>query len=341
MAATSFQNTDVDKIKARLGPKLDQYFPECGKNLPTLHLATVSHRSYSDLYLFRTSLNGGGGSRGLAVKVFLPASGGQDAARLQFAALNSVWPAFRTSKTMTIPQPLDYFPELSAIVTERVQGRPLQQLFKTVALMPEQKAGLARLTEQSGQWLRKFHAATSLPPGRLHLDGKLESLRANLDLLQTFGFSVDLCRQVATCLNSLAKDIRNLELGMASVHGDFTVDNVLFDGKRIITIDLGGRDRNAVYHDIATFLNSLALIGLTWPLRRRSLVERCSRGFLWGYFGAADFSRSAVSFLRLAGLVSVVLEILERRSDQLLLVRWWIRPYLDRLCRQMIKDANG
>jgi hypothetical protein len=39
--------------------------------------------------------------------------------------------------------------------------------------------------------------------------------------------------------------------------------------------------------------------------------------------------------------VSVVLEILERRSDQLLLVRWWIRPYLDRLCRQMIKDANG
>src|SRR6185503_3628997 len=114
MADATPHPTDVERIKARLGGNLDKYFPESGAASGGIELASVRRRSYSNLYLFRTSPSADGAERGLAVKVFLPASGGRDAARLQYAALNSVWPEFRTSKTMTIPRPLDYFPELSA-----------------------------------------------------------------------------------------------------------------------------------------------------------------------------------------------------------------------------------
>jgi hypothetical protein len=339
MAGAAPYPTDLEKIKARLGGNLGKYFPDSGAVPGSIELAGVSRRSYSNLYLFRTSRNANGGERGLAVKVFLPASGGQDAARLQYAALTSVWPAFRTSKTMTIPRPLDYFPELSAIVTERVQGRSLQQMFRTVPSLLGQETGMARLAEQAGRWLRKFHDATVLSPGPLDVDNKLESLRANRRLLRGAGFSLELCGKLETVLDSLAKDVRNLDLAVASVHGDFTVDNVLFDGERIIAIDLGGKDRNAIYHDIATFLNSLGLIGLTWPVRR-SVIEHSSQRFLAGYFGADDYCGDAIKFLRLSGLASVALEILGRRKDSLL-VRWWIRPYLERLFRETIKDING
>jgi hypothetical protein len=160
-----------------------------------------------------------------------------------------------------------------------------------------------------------------------------------LSLLQESGFPIDLCNQMSVRLDLLAKEICSIDLAMAAVHGDFSVDNVLFDGKRIIAVDLGGKDRNAIYHDMATFFNSLDLIGLTWPARR-SLIARSRRGFLSGYFGAAEYCGGAISFLRLTGLVSVALEIIGRRSDQLLL-RWWIRPYLERLFREMLKETAG
>jgi hypothetical protein len=329
---------DTRQIQARLGRNLKKYFPEVGDNPPPIELAQVSRRSYSNLYLFRTAQNSNEGVKGIAVKVFLPASGGQDAARLQYAALDSIWPAFRASPTMTVPRPLDYFPEFSALVTESIQGRSLQQLFKTFRLLPGSDSGLVRLANLSGQWLRKFHDATATAPGRLDVDNKLASARSNLSLLRTTGFPVDLCKEMDVHFDFLAKSIRGLDLRMAAVHGDFTVDNVLYDGKRIIGIDLGGKDRNAIYHDIATFLNSLALIGLTWPVRR-SLVERSRQGFLSGYFGDVEYCSGVISFLRLVGLVSVALEIVGRRSDQLLL-RWWIRPYLERLFREMLKGAG-
>jgi Phosphotransferase enzyme family len=337
--AAAPHSPDADQIQARLGRNLRHYFPETENNPPRLELAEVSHRSYSKFFLFRTSQNGSGGSKGIAVKVFLPASGGQEAARLQYAALISVWPAFRGSPTMTIPRPLDYFPEFSAIVTECIEGRSLQQLFKRFPLRSASDAGLAQLAKVSGQWLSKFHDATAISPGRLDVEDKLASAQANLNFLRVSGFPVDLCAQVAARLDSLAQDIRGLDLAMAAVHGDFTVDNVLFDGNRIIAIDLGGKDRNAIYHDIATFLNSLALIGLTWPVRR-SLIEKSSREFIAGYFGADGYCSGAIGFLRLSGLVSVALEIVGRRSDHLLL-RWRIRPYLERLFRAMLKDAAG
>jgi hypothetical protein len=336
---TSSHTGDADQIQALLGRNLRRYFPEsAGSRLP-IELVQVSRRSYSDLYLFRTPTSGAEGEKGIAVKVFLPASGGRDAARRQYAALNSVWPVFRSLPTMTIPRPLDYFPEFSALVTESIQGRSLQELFRTFRSLPGSDAGLVRLIYLSGQWLRKFHDATASAPGTMDVDDKLASARANLGLLRSAGFQVELCAHLETRLDFLARDIRRLELPMAAVHGDFTIDNVLFDGKRLIALDLGGKDRNAIFHDISTFLNSLALIGLSWPVRR-SLIVRSREEFLSGYFGGAEQSAGAISFLRLTGLVSVVLEIVRRRGDQLLL-RWWIRPYLERLFREILKQTAG
>src|SRR5690606_7145929 len=145
-----------------------------------------------------------------------------------YNALNAVWPAFRALPTMTVPRPLDFFPEFAALVTESIEGRSLQDLFKTIRFLPGTDGGLVRLANLSGQWLRKFHDATAVSPGRLDVDDKLVSVRANLGLLQSAGFPADLCEHMEARFDFLAQNIRDLDLAVAAVHGDFTVDNVLF-----------------------------------------------------------------------------------------------------------------
>lgn len=336
--ATTSIPADAAQIQARLRRNLGKYFPEVANNQTPIELTQVSRRSYSNVYVFRTAAKGTKGEKGIAVKVFLPASGGPDAARLQYAALNSVWPIFRTLPTMTVPRPLDYFPEFSALVTESIQGRSLHHLFRTFRSLPGIDKGVLRLVYQCGQWLRKFHDATAIGSETLNLDYKFGLIRPKLISLRSAGFRLDLCEELEGRLESLGDEIRRVKFPMAAVHGDFTVDNVLFDGERIVTIDLGGKDRNAIHHDISTFLNSLALVGLTWPIRRSVLVKSRQQ-FLSGYFGSAEYFSKAIGFLRLVGLLSVALEIISRRRDQVLL-RWWIQPYFARLLREMLEETR-
>lgn len=340
MAGRTSLNEELDEIKARLSGKLSNYFPESKGNPAAIELTVASHRNYSSLYLFQVLASGDNNDqRGLAVKVFSPTSGALSAAQSQYLALTSAWPAFQNSPALAIPRPLDFFPELCATVTEKVEGHPLQHHFTKVFLTAREKRKLAGWCAGAGKWLRKFHDATALPLGRLDVDNKLSQFHANLGRLEAAGFPADLCRGLDAALDATANNIRHLDLAIASVHGDFTVDNVLVDGGRIIAIDLGGADRNAIYHDIASFLNSLSLIGLSWPVSN-SLLEQARDAFLAGYFGRQPCDSAVVRFLRLVGMVSVALEISGRRRNQRLF-RWRVCRYFNRMFRELIKDANG
>ena len=338
MADATFHNAGLEGITARLNHRLTTYFPEFCADPVSVKLASVAHRSYSSLYFFDVVQANSDSNRckGLAVKLFSPESGGCEAARSQYAALTSTWPAFQKSPNLSIPRPLDFFPELSAVVTEKVDGEPLQRLFKKI---PAQTSQLILLNDHAGQWLQRFHRTTALPPDRLDVDNKLQHLEANLDHLRRLGFAEGLCQQLKDSVSSLAQRLGNVDLAMAGVHGDFTVDNLLVDGDKIIAIDLGGRDRNAVYHDMATYINSLMLIRLSWPAGR-SLLERARDAFLAGYFAGEHHNHSAVSFLRLIGLVSIALEILGRRRDQWL-AAWWVRRFFERAFRRLLDEADG
>jgi phosphotransferase family enzyme len=337
VAGVTSDNVPLEEIKARLSEKLTAYFPELSADPSTLELAAVAQRSYSSLYIFKMLQNGGPGPqpRGLVVKLFTAEGGGLEAAQSQYAALTRTWPLFQSSPTLSIPRPLDFFPEWAALVTEKVPGEPLQQRFKT---WPTHKVELLGYNHSAGEWLKRFHDTTVLPAGRMDVESKLQQLQSRLEDLQRLGFSSDLCRQLQKRLSSSGKRIANVDLAMASVHGDFTVDNLLVEGERITAIDLGGRDRNAIYHDVATYLNSLLLIRLSWPVSH-SLLDQARDAFLAGYFGGAPYSGLAVQFLRLIGFVNVAVEILHRRRAQPF-ARWWIRSFFKRTLRRLLEAEN-
>jgi len=106
----------------------------------------------------------------------------------------------------------------------------------------------------------------------------------------------------------------------------------------VSVIDLGGKDQNAVHHDLSSFLNSLQLTALTWPVAD-SLIDRCGQAFLDAYFDGPLRCQDALNFLRLVGLVSVAVEISERRRGQPL-VRWRVRRYFERILRRAVAAGN-
>lgn len=321
------QTAELAEIEARLSNKAGVYFPELSDSAATFYFAGVSRRSYSTVYFFQVSSNRGAGSpkQGIAVKLFSKRREDEANAKSQFAALLSAWPAFHDAEMLAIPRPLEFFTDLPALVMERVRGESLQEILKKSALLPGRRSASAAGCKRSGQWLRHFHDATWLQPGRLDVAEKLRHAQASLAGFAALGFPAELCRQISTSLETRARSLSDIDMAMATVHGDFTVDNVLLDGARITALDISGKDRNAIYHDVATFLNSLCLIRMSWPVSR-SLVKNCGHAFLAGYFNGEESALGALAFLRLTGLISSALEILGRRWRQPL-ARLWVRRF--------------
>jgi Ser/Thr protein kinase RdoA (MazF antagonist) len=101
---------------------------------------------------------------------------------------------------------------------------------------------------------------------------------------------------------------------MSRVHGDFTIDNLLLDADRIAGLDMWAVDTNAIYHDMATFLNSLILLRLTRPMSW-AVLSQLRSAFLRGYFGSDPWDDQALTFLQRIGFVDVTLSIRRRRPS--------------------------
>jgi len=325
------ENAELNTIFSRLSGKAPQYFPAEADSDSSFQLSGLSQRNYSTIYFFDLT-----GNRSIppfrpaiAVKIFHERTSGVETAALQYRSLASLWPRFRGggNSNIGLPQPLDYFSDLPALVMERVRGSSLQALFSKMNILPSQRRQLTSACARTGQWLRELHRVTSVGQGRLVVEEKLAHASANLARLETMGFSPELCRRSADFLKRQADQLSIAESHLALVHGDFTVDNVMVDGDRIVALDLTGRDHNAIEHDLATFLNSLRLLRLTMPVSR-ALLSRCSHSFLAGYFGVNHSPSPALNFLRVAGLISTALEIAGRRWDRLW-TRLWVRRFFN------------
>lgn len=331
-------NHMLAEIRRRLSNNLASYFPELCKNDFTVQLAAVHQRSYSTICFFDVFAANHSNQPlpGIVVKIFAQQVGAAELANLQFSSMQSLWPAMAQSARFAIPRPLDWFHDLSAIAMERVGGDSIQRQFRNALLAPLKWPALVRACASSGEWLRYFHTATQDSPGRLDVKAKKTQAEITLAKLAGWGLPGKRRRQSEAFLDAVAHELSQNDLPAALVHGDFTVDNVIAAGARITALDLSGRDRNAIYHDLATFVNSLWLMRLSMPLPGL-LIDRCATAFLKGYFGGERPCRLALDFLRVTGLASSAFEIIGRRQDQPI-SQYWVRRFLNRQLGSLVRS---
>ena len=337
------QSTGLDELRSRISQNIVDYFPKLKGRPHSLQLAELSRRQYSTICFFELSESdhADGPMPGIAVKIFSEDDG--ETAKWQYSALKTIWPAFADGGPLSIPRPLDYFDDLPAVVMERVDGTSLQELFGLLTWLPQRSSEVVAACHASGRWLRRFHLTTRLDPASLDAVKKLKSAQTNLAELEKRGLPETLCHEILAALRYDACKLTDIRLEKAMVHGDFTVDNVLKNQDRCFVLDITGKDHNSIYHDLATFLNSLLLIGLSSPISL-PVFGRCGESFLAGYFDNRSPDRTPLLFLQLTGLTNTVLQILTRQSHRPIIKLWACRfaAYLfRRLLLQREVNASG
>jgi hypothetical protein len=313
----------------RVGERASDYFPELDAGV-RVDVRARWRRVYSDVY--RLAI--GGGARE-AKEVVLKICGD---AEIQHRAMVAAWPQFAQHQTLKIPRPLDYFPEGPAIVMEAVKGQSLQERLPFWDCLGHWSGTGETDCHRAGQWLRFYHGPGPLAEGHLEADSKVEDFESAVRKLTKAGVvgrhGGDWVRQ----LRGDGETVRSRLLPIARVHGDFTIDNVLLDGPRVTGLDVWSVHTNAIYHDIASFLNSIELLRLT-RLLSSTFLSHLRSAFLDGYFAGEQWDELALTFLQRVGLVDVALEIYGRRPS--FPARLVLKHVMEAEMRMLAKRATG
>ena len=336
MKLTGSVDAEIVDLVARLRERLAEYYLNPKAENCQLRLVRSRNAAYSRLFVFHGSSQDGQLHIRLAVKVY-NGEGQSLLARRQFDALKSLWDDFSKSPRLKIPRPLDFLPEMPAIVMEEVRGCSVQELVKWESWRAWTRQNAVTACQYCGEWLHHFHSVTRVAQGQLDAGEKHERFKLGVAELVKHDFPAATCKNLEAKIEPLVRRLSEQNEQRSLVHGDFTVDNVLLDGNITTVLDVEGRYQNLIYHDMASFLNSIALVGLALPMRE-SVLWVCSDAFLLGYLGDRKYNSSALWFLRVSGLVSVALEVLGRSAGQPL-ARIWLRRGFAQLFDSLASEA--
>lgn len=199
-------------------------------------------------------------------------------ARQQYDALARVGERWTHSDGLECVRPYALFEDQALMVMEWVPGRPLTGellAFKTSAQRAEE------LAARAGHWLSAFHRLGRLAPQPLDVEEK----RGVFDAMSGWKPARNrIFRDAAALLSATAQAAASEPVTHSWIHGDFKLDNLLYDGARMTGIDVQLRHSNAVVYDVGSFLNHMEMCCLDprnpWRIPDR---DRLVARFLEGY----------------------------------------------------------
>ena len=257
-------------------------------------------------------------------------------ARQQYEALDKVHAAMRQHAAFSVPRPLYAAYEEGIVLLEWIDGESLTQRLSRLGTPPAEKYALA---ERAGAWLRHFHGAHPLPAGPLDVNEKLDALHQ----AQTRScLSHPHLQRALALLVALSPAVRRETLPMSWIHGDFKSDNLIISGPRTIGIDIYVQHENACIHDLASFLNRLAL-HCSHPRHWHLLPLRgqLDQAFLRGYARPGDDQPQQLPliWLRIYSLLSLWSRVSRRKAPGP--GRWYLRQTFLRALRPLCHQAQA
>lgn len=321
---------DIDLLSQRLLLKAGEYYPEL---MPITLLLEEKGRQFQESIVYVYSLQGRYGNRRVVAKVFKK---NRETAQAQYNAMKILWPRFlEGSREIVIPRPLDFFPDIQTVVMEWVPGINLRKLANKVSnpfTFSQERYDLPEYIRLSGQWLRQFHEVGNQGKrGALDVVEKFQELKEELNRCQQYGLEKNICRQIMLFVEQEFEKILTDEAEISYIHGDFKLDNVLATSHSIAIVDLSISFENLIYHDIASFINSIILLPLFaipffYP---KWWLADLSKSFLNGYWGnQVNYSQRILGVLSLMGLLSKYIYCMEHHSNWVF-QRLWIKPFFE------------
>src|SRR5690348_12375236 len=143
----------MDQIVADLRQQATTLYPNRGE---LRNIRVVGHTPKSDHFIYDLVADFASGGERMAVKVYRSGKAPHAAcqqATTEYNNLKRVYTAFSENQLAGVPRPLGNFSALGAVVSEKIQGIPLQSMMMKAALLPgyDDNASLREAATRAGE----------------------------------------------------------------------------------------------------------------------------------------------------------------------------------------------
>jgi phosphotransferase family enzyme len=188
---------------------------------------------------------------------------------------------------LSTARPIACYPELLAMVTERVDGVSLDRLLVRARRFGSDRAvqDLSAIMRRVGVWLNAFQALNGPEVSKRHVS--LDQMRIYLDKrLQPLAdgrvISADVRVRLLTQFDDLASMIPRSDLEEVPVHADFTPENVVIRDRDVTVLDFTMAKRGARYLDLSHMWMHVDLLKAK-PWFRPAVIDALTTALLAGF----------------------------------------------------------
>jgi len=296
----------TDQIVANLRERALELYPNRGE---LRNIRVVGHTPKVDHFIYDLVADFLSGSERIAAKVYRTSKIGAQPARNQaqreYENLQRVHEQFAKHELPGVPRPLGNFSALGAVVSEKIQGLPLQSMMMKAALLPgyDDNLSLREAAAKAGEWLRNFHKLTADAPQMFdseHLMSELETLCISC---RGEGLDDEAIQMILTgARNSLTKAKKSIP--SSAVLNDFTPLNIVVTDEGVGVCDYGKMNvRGASFNDAASFLAAVEALE-KYPFCNRNITQRVQESFIQAY-GVNPAENAILSVLKMRTLLSM------------------------------------
>jgi hypothetical protein len=297
--------TVMDQIVGELRNRANELFPNAGE---LKNIRIVGHTPKADHFIYDVVADFAVGTERIAAKVYRSGKRGPQATRdhasAEFKSLQRTHTLFAENRLPGVPRPLGNFSALGAVVSEKIQGIPLQSMIMKAALLPGyDDRSLPDAAAKSGEWLRNFHRLTADAPQPFDAQQLLSELENLCLSCRGEGLDDAAIRMILTgATNSLSKTRRSVP--SSAVLNDFTPLNILVSESGVGVCDYGRMTAHGVsYNDAATFLASVEALE-KYPFCNRTITTKVQESFIEAY-GAGPQEQAVIRVLKMRALLSM------------------------------------
>lgn len=262
---------------------------------------------YSDVY--RITLASPAGTRCAYLKV--PHHTTQNEAVLktrlktEYEVMHTLANRWAADSQFGVIEPIAFYPEQPALLTNEATGRPLRARYRTTARLVGLAAPRKELIEGvrgCGQWLSAFQQATACGTAPFDVDSLIAYCEVRIRLLledATSGFSPDLAEKLMEQLHFFHSKPHLAQTLVCGRHNDFASHNIISNETTIRVIDFSMYDQGSAAYDLCNFWLELEMLKYDWTYSRDFLSE-LQRAFLEGFddvdLGAPAFALARVRY---------------------------------------------
>jgi hypothetical protein len=206
--------------------------------------------------------------------------------KLEMAAAQALAFTLKDEADLSVPDVVAFYPEIPALVWGEVPGETLEAMVARLGRGVPGAAALARLEHAAhgaGRWLRALQNGTEIEGRQFSVGEMIDYVDVRLRRISELGpAGLDGAwranvRRAFTDVTWTPADLR-----LTAVHGDFSLSNIMHDGRRVVAIDFSRFGVGSIYYDITRVYHQFGLL-LHKPWFRPATVARLRQALIEGY----------------------------------------------------------